>query len=336
MEIPHQQHRIVPHSCQQRSAFCIPLQDITGDGTAIDGIDFVPAGAIEHLLLGIVTQAPQVADLRRHPLLHKKALEHLKLIDGTAVHEIHNGHIRDLIGMAGTLIHSTQRSDPAFKQLTGPGGVGSPEIAVHRGELLSQIQLPVLVHGTGAVGIELTVFVSAGLLVVEEVNACHRQQRHRWVGAQDQLLRHLVKSKQCPIRRVPIVRSHHLAQDAVQCADILREPPEHFFGKQLGHIAGAHILSVVNGSGGLHVFGNFIKLPGQPLRVGGGRRQIRFVQGLQISHFRVLLPVWFFWSQSVWRRAPAAPAPPGRVCGCAPAAAATPAPCRWAGHTPRH
>lgn len=152
------------------------------------------------------------------------------------------------------------------------------ELPVNGGKALCQIEFPVLVHRTGSIGVKLTIFIGTSLLVIEEIDPRHRQQRNIRVSSQNQFFRYGIKTKQSAVCRVPVIGVHHFSENTIERLNIRFKLRKNLFGKQFGLIAGPHIFTMVDGCGRFHIFGYLIKFALQTSRVRCSRFEIRLIQ----------------------------------------------------------
>ena len=174
-----------------------------------------------------------------------------KFADRRHVEKIDDRDVRAFDSLRITRIESRERGDPGVKELEGAKLVSTTEFLKRR---IGDIQLAkdsILVHTARAVRVDLAEIEVPGILVVEDIEARHRQELRRIDGRRrkNQLLELRIEREQFAIGVVEKVLADRLDKDPTSRRYDPAKVVDRFFGKDLRELNGFGGQSIFNPKG---------------------------------------------------------------------------------------
>ena len=194
---------------------------IGGHRPTVDRIDDRPVFCSQ--MFSVVAKLPCVTDAAVVAGLPEVPGEFLKFGEGSGVQKIddRNSGMGDSVFVSGVDVHESRH--PGVEELSLGQSVFLPD--VHMSGIVFHEPVPddVLVHGTGAVGVDFTKFVASRVLVVEDVKAGDGQGLVVARVRQNQFLQLAAEGEQATVAGVGKVAVDDLAADAVHGGDDIGE-----------------------------------------------------------------------------------------------------------------
>ena len=217
----------VPIGIQQRRDRIVFLHHIRRHRPAVDSVNLVALRCQQPPVL--VPERPDVDDLGVNSFLPEPCGELVELRHVPLIQKIHDGHrqhqwhLRMLFPVVGVQLQKGLY--PAVEQLVAPKPVLPADGLMGRVPKVQLVQMEILVHGAGSVRVDLAELEVPGILVIENIEAGHRQFVRIPRIRQNQLLQLLRKAKALPIFRIRHVAIDHLAADSVSHLHDIPKPP---------------------------------------------------------------------------------------------------------------
>ena len=225
--------------------------DIAGHRPAVNHIHRMSRRRIQNPVP--VSHIPDIADLRLTARLPESGRKLLKFIDAAVIHKIRDHHIRMLHPLLIGGVQIQKRPDPAVVQLKTFETVLFQHFLMHVVQRQRLVQHVILVHGAGAVGVDLAELEAPILFVEKNIKPGDGQEGVVQVGNQNQFLQFPGKGKNLPVPGISQVFPDHLFQDPVGGMYHLPEKGDLLFCKNFRNVERMHHQSVVGRRGVIQI-----------------------------------------------------------------------------------